>query len=466
MKIKTLLGFIIALLAISFIACDDDLHSVGSSIQTESDSIYVSVDTVVITAKTISLEDRIYARTAAGVLGEYIDPIFGKVKSDYLSEFYCPKDMAFKNKTFSIDSVQVNVVFSSFSGDSTNLMGISTYELNTPLVKNFYTNINPKDFYDPADLLGSGSFTVNDAYQIKYSDGSVGPRMITTQVDTLFGQRFLKEWKTNPGTFKDSESLRKTFFRGIYVTTNFGNGTLLNVSNTTLDIFYKYVGRNSGDTADSIRTSIFSLAVTPEVIQMNRIQNKIDPALLENTDLTRSYLKTPAGVATELTIPLGEIIRKMGANKIVNSATFNIKGFTEEETASKLQRPAMLLFVNSDSLPTFFPNKRLENNISSFLMPRNTGTNTYEFSLNSYNISQLINYYADHYKNMDKNSIPDLKYTIIPVNRLTERVVSGSSYVNVTSGIYNLMSPTSAILRTDEKNMKMGLIFSRYSDRE
>ena len=116
----------IVTLAVTITACNDDLNSIGNNILPDSDSIDVKWDTIFnITAETYSFQDKIYARTANGVFGDYSDDLLGRVKSDFLCEFFCPQNMAFHEDLFAIDSVQVNLLFLKYSGDSLAPMGIT-----------------------------------------------------------------------------------------------------------------------------------------------------------------------------------------------------------------------------------------------------------------------------------------------------------------------------------------------------
>lgn len=457
MIIKKLLFFVTAILSLLFIACDDKMNTLGGSIQPGGDSVEVGADTVQIKARTISLKDSIYARTISGSLGEYHDPIFGKIKSDYLCEFFSSEKTTIHNRAFAIDSVQFVFMASGFYGDTVSPMGISVYKLNKKLEKDFFTNIDPSKYCDLSHLMARGMFVVQDIP----SSGK-----IVANADTLLGHQFLERWKQDSTVFKSPEALKK-FFPGAYVTTTFGSGTLVNVKYTLFDIHYKYVGRNKGNTADSIMTDYFRISVTPEVIQMNHIENSIPSDILaENSQ--KSYLKTPAGVCTELTIPLKEIIKKAGDKNIINSAVLKIKGMTEEEELSGLPRPSMLLLVNKDSLSNFFVDKKQPDDLTSYIL-WNTNNfssltslkNTYMYirkipASSSYvadgNISNLINHYVNYYK--DRDDVKDLTYLIFPIEMSS-----------TNSNIYHLMSPSSAILRTDKENMLMPLVFSKFNNR-
>lgn len=455
MKIKTLLIQAIAILTIALAACDDDLNQIGNSIQPDGDKIFIGTDTVYVTAKTVSFKDSIYSRTVFGLLGEYIDPVFGKVKSDYMSEFYCPENIKFEDGTFSIDSIFLKTYFKSFIGDSVAPIGLSVYGIKNPLKAFFFTSVDPEKYIgkDPI-LYGQKIFSIQDLPDtIRNSDRY---KYINTKLDMELAYNFYNEWKTNPSTFKNQEDFNQ-FFKGLYVTTNFGSGSLIGTHSTEMVIHYRNFVKNAANTADSVVFSTFKLPITNEVIQMNQIKNDIPEELYDHNE-TKTYLKTPAGVYTEITIPLKSIVEKgdkeYGKDHTINAANFKMIGFTEEEEKSGLGRATSLLLINKDSLTNFFYNKKKPDNKTSFVITRSS-TNSYDFG----NISTIINHYADHYR--DKGEIPDLNYLIIPVSTSYTTV----SNQNVLTGVYNQMYPTSTIFRTDPENMKMAVIYSKYNNK-
>lgn len=455
MKIKTLLSLVILFFAVVFIACDDDLSTIGQSIQPGGDDISAKGDTITtITAATVSFKDSIYARSEYGLLGEYIDPIFGKVKSDYMTELFCPEDIEFKNpnnKKLTIDSVFLSLQFTAFTGDTVAPMGLSVYEVTKSLEPVFFTNADPLKYTDNmSKLLGQSIFSIQDLNDTVIS--SIHVKTIKTQLNLELGQRFYNQWVTNKGTFDNSDSLKK-FFKGIYVTTTFGSGSMINAAYTDLKIHYTYQGRNVANTADSTRTDSVLFSATPEVIQMNHVKNTLPDDMLGASDV-KTYLKTPAGVYTQLTIPLADIVKATGKDRVINAANFKIKGYTEEEEKSKLSRPSYVLFINKDSLPNYFYNKEYSTTSkTAFVVARNSTTNTYDLG----NLASVINFYTEKYK--DAETFPNLEYLIIPIAAST--TTSSSNVVTITD-VYNLMNPTSAILRTNKENLKMTIVSSKY----
>lgn len=467
MKIKTLLILAITLSTLTFVACDDDLTSLGSSIQPGGDDIFVGSDTLSLTAVTRSFNDSVYARTVYGLLGEYTDPIFGKIKSDYLCEFYCAENSAFADPYkmgITIDSVRLNTEFTYFAGDTVSPMGLSVYEVTKPLKAFFFTSVNPENYCDMQKLLGQSIFSIQDVPDTVISSTRI--RTISTNLNLELGQRFYNEWKNSDGaTFKNSDAL-KEFFKGVYVTTNFGSGSIINVDYTEFDIYYTYTyekGDASENTVDRDTLGVFRLPVTPEVIQMNHIKSSPPAGMITEGPTGKTYMNTPAGLYTEVTIPLDAIVNAAvagaGKDAVINAANFKMLGNTEEEAKSGLSRPSDILFINKDSLPNFFYNRKLHDAQTSFVTTRSTTNNSYDFG----NLASVINYYTKYYKEKGVSPLPDLKYLVIPVTATYTQTTNSSGYtVNVITDLYNQMFPTSAILRTEPKDMKMSIIYSKY----
>ncbi len=456
MKFNYYLYIAISALCLMNISCDDDLNSVGLDTKPGGDDIFLSVDTVNMEASTIAV-DKIYARTFVGILGEYVSDDFGKIKSDYLCEFYCPEDQAFHKNAISVDSAKVRILLSGYAGDTLSPIGLSIYEVNKKNLEktDIYTNHDIADFCDKTVFLGQGLFTIDEAKKAT-------PAMsMSTLVNKSFGEKFLAQWRTNPETFTGTKEMRE-FFKGLYITTTVGSGTILYAPNAYFDIYYKYTGRNYNDTRDSIRTSTFRLAVTREVIQLNNVENKVPDKLLE-PNKTELFLSSPAGLNVELKIPFQSIYNKAkNTNTVLNSASFKVYGYTEKEE-DVVNRPDFLLMIPSDSITNFFEEGSLPNGVSTFLLYRNIVSNTYVIygQTTTANVSELLNHYITYYKENPSKTVPEyLKYQIIPVDVKAEYDSNGMLQV---AGVYNLMYPSNAILRKSEKYMKLPLVFTEYN---
>lgn len=448
MKVKSIFAIVSCFLALAFASCDDDLNSIGGAIQPPGDGISTSTDTLAVTARTISMQDSVYARTINGVLGQYEDDLFGTIKSDYLCQFYFPTGGKFQDNLLQIDSVQFVVDFINYTGDTLTPMGLSVYEATKEIPNNFYTNVDPTKYIgDKPTLLASEAYTISGT---KIVVASTKQREIIADLGIDFGKRIYNGWKDKK--FTDNATFNQ-FFKGTYVTTNFGSGSLIRVLYTSIDIFYKYndVLGNHNNTADTTRNSLFSLSVTPEVMQLNHIKNK-NPEKLFEEGTGATYLKTPAGVYTEVVFPINKIKANMASKefKTINTALFTLKGYTEKESTGKyeLGRPTTVLLINKDSVESFFSERKLYDGKTTIIGTRGSN-NIYSFG----NISTLINTYKD--MNLDKDPV----FTVIPVEVATKTDANGSSYL---TGVFNYLQPATSIIRNDEKNMRLELVYSKF----
>ena len=454
MKFKSLYkSLTIAFVALLSISCNENLDQLGFTLQPKQDRLEVGVDTMVLQAKTIAI-DSIYAKTQYPVLGEYSDPVFGSLKSEYIGEFYFPEGVKFHDGA-AIDSVRVQLAYTSMMGDTLSPMNLSVYKVTKSLkgISN-YSHIDPTEYADMTEPFGRQTFTgKNSTYrtEVTSSGSSIKVYEINVKLPNSLGQSFLDEYKKpGNGQLVNPDKFRQ-FFPGLYFTTDFGKSTIINVSLTSLLVHYKYEDKGGSSTGkDTIRTATMRLHITPEVTQINHIQNKNEKLLQDNPDYT--YLKSPAGVMTEITFPLSEMNDKL-KSQALNLANFTLYAIPDENAMIKLTPPNYLLLVNKDSLSGFFENKKLKDDITCFLSGEfNSSTYSYSFG----NISMMIN----HYNELNKDK---LTYYLIPVDAtfVTQQDMYGNINKTLTT-IGHQMWPTAAMLDKREGNLKLDMIFSNF----
>lgn len=445
MKLSTLLSLVLTFsITLALTSCDDDLNNIGGSLQPPGDNIIAGTDTLGVTARTVSMQDSVYAQTVNGILGKYEDDIFGTIKSDYLCQLLFPEDAKFNDKIASIDAVELVIGFYSYMGDSVSPMGLSAYKVTQPLPEYFYTNADPKKYTDMKTLITSRTFSVTGS---KLVDKSTQYRQITSSIDSTFAKDLNAAIRS--GKVKDKNTFNE-YFPGLYITTTFGTGTLIQPVQTAIKISYSYYTEKT-DTIP-IRTSTFSLSATTEINQLTHIENKNPEPLFDETS-GMTYIKTPAGVYPEIVFPIKKIKENMAANKYasINTALFSVTGYTEKEPTGTFNfgRPSTLLLINKDSVDYFFQNRKLPNNITTFTATRNTASNTYKFN----NLSRLITIYKD------KNLAKDPTFVLVPVDLRYEYI---SIYQQELVNVYNKMLPTAAIFRNNIDDMKLSLIYTKF----
>ena len=228
MKLKSLYKVLfLTFVAFLAISCNDTLDQVGFTIQPGKDRLSVGIDTLQLHARTVQV-DSVFSKTNYPVLGEYIDPVFGSIKSEYIGEFYLPSGTGFKQGAI-IDSVKAVVSYRTIMGDSIAPMELSVFEVNKSLsgVDDF-TNVNPREFADMSAPLGVESFTGrNSTYRTITQTGNnmstISYRLYEIHVDlpNNLGEKFLTEYrKPGHGEMSETDSFRR-FFPGLYFTTTF-----------------------------------------------------------------------------------------------------------------------------------------------------------------------------------------------------------------------------------------------------
>lgn len=436
--------------------CNDELSEVGSSIQPDGDKSFVYVDSFQLSAKTV-LMDSVYARTTSGLLGEIYDPLYGNIKSDYLCQFYCPENYQFQNTPLNgvIDSMDLRIFYSSWVGDSLTPMQVTVYPITTVPERNFYTNVDPEKYCDMQTVLGQKMYT---AYDVTISDpvrngltSTTYTPVVRVKLPTEIGQDFYNETVNNPGSFENQDAFNQ-YFPGLYITNTFGSGNLLTVYQTSFFIYYRYTVEGSAG-QDSIVNGREQFNVTREVIQLNHVANaNLEPLLLPDEKYT--YMRTPAGVYTELTLPITEIKETVGS-RFLNNLPLTLHAMPQENWDYAFEPPSYLLLLPTDSVKGFFEQNKVENNETAFLSGiYDSSTRTYTFG----NISNLIKYQLENAPD------EDLQVSVIPVSRETQSdSYSGTEY---TVTLSNYMLPSGVKIVKDNDYMKVGLTTSEYnSDR-
>lgn len=462
-----LLGVAVTVLS----SCNDNLYQLGYSIQPEEDNINVTTGTLSPQATTVKV-DSIYMKTSYPALGEYTDPVYGTIKSDYIGQFYYSETSKFKSGAV-IDSVRLSISYSSYIGDSLAPMQVSAYKANKALPSKTYNNIAPEEYCDMSAPMGAQSFTGKNAVykDIPYSYYSSSSYSYVTDTMRLYyihinlpkslGDDFLQKFNDpSSNAFKNADAFNQ-YFKGMYITTTFGNSTVINISQTSINVSYHYndpTGSYLG--TDTTLTSQFVLNMTPEVIQVNRVASNLSNLLQD--DAEKTYVASPAGVNTKITFPLSQIQEKLKTSSL-NQAYFSVKALPEnnyDNSLVKISPPTYMLLIHQDSLKSFFEKGKLMDSRTSFYATFSSTSYTYDFG----NIATMINYYKEIDKYKTGKEPFDLPFLLVPVD-ITMSSSSSSYYYNTSStptAVQNLMMPSAVTLSKKPDDMKLNLIFSSF----
>ncbi|MGL5893217.1 MAG: DUF4270 domain-containing protein [Bacteroidales bacterium] len=462
---------LLALLALGFSSCDDTLTDVGGSLQPEKDKVEVFTDTFYVDATTVKV-DSIYLRTTYGTLGRYSDQSYGSLSADFAAQFYCPKGLlAYEPLEDRVDSVVMRLYIGASIGDTLAPMEVSVYEIDRELQPNYYTNAKPSDFTTRSTLLGHTGYSI---YNPSIPDSIREDDSFSPSIDIKFSQefvdRFYNEYKNNRSTFDNIESF-KEFFKGTYVEHTFGIGALATISKTEIHFHYKYESEYEDEegvmTKDTL-SAISALAVTNEVLQVNNIESSGTEELLDPANnIKNSYIKSPAGLFSEVTIPVGEMLSKTQDAQI-NSLKLSFGVSAPSSVSAVLTPPTYVMLIPKENLVEFFEKGMLPNDTTAtFVGSYSSSTFTYSFN----NLSKMIEYFRKQYVDVEDLSGITQSMLIVPIYAsYTEQYdYYTGGYVSVLDDMSHYFLPSAVSLRKEEienvgYRLRMSAIWSRYKN--
>ena len=456
---------------LTFVQCDDNTGSVGGSIVPEKDIITAETKIFKATSKTIMANDSILANTNEVYLGRYSDEESGTVfTSGFITQFGCNENYGFPEEGVAGDSAtytKLRLYFEEYYGDSLNAMQCEVYELDNTLEEGtpYYTNLAPEEFYNPDDEpLAKKTYNVID-YTLHDTvlNGENYSRHIEIVLPNRIGNNFISKFyeKDSEGNhigkqhFANSEAFIKEVFKGVYVKCTQGDGTVLRVYRSRLDIGFKREFRNSAGELDSIQALSAPFYSGKEVLQVNNFDND-DLTPLANTK-EYTYLKTPAGLYTEVTLPITEIVENCDT---INSAKITFTRYNENAGDTRMPHNTLLLVRKCDMYKFFLKNK-LADSKTSFITSFSSSTNEYTFS----NIASLVKAcYREYQQGIESNpdweaENPDWnKIVLIPVSTTED---SNKSIIKIAHDI----SISSVRLRGGtEYEIPIEVITSKFND--
>lgn len=388
-KIFNMLLATFAILAVAT-ACDE--NEIGSSV-IDSES-YLIVDSSFTLQGSSVASERIQSRTLTQLLGAIRSNEFGELRSDFVTEFMPASVFDTTGVSLSdIDSINIafKVPMGSYTGDSLAPMRVSVYRLNKNLPYPIYSDFNPSEYYRKEDLLGSKSYAMStlnqdSALYYKYDANGIVQvvQMIVVGLPKSLGTDLFRKYKTEPEIFKDPASFSK-YFPGIYATTSYGDGRVIKITETTMNLFYKKHGKTEED-KDTVYDRVGSyFGVSPEIVTNNNISLKpsesINKLIQENGT---AVIMAPAGYEASIIFPARGILDKFrtlsqSGQTVLNKVTMEIPASTIPN-GQGIAAPKYLLLIKASEKDSFFKENKLPDNETSFYAQYNAAAKSYTFT--------------------------------------------------------------------------------------
>ena len=480
MKILRLLT-VLVIAALTFAACDDTTEGIGGSITNDIDNINISSAVFPVATKSM-VSGAVLSRNNSGLIGNMKDPETGNyVKGDYMTQLsvlptFSVDTLAIKqanNDSIEAVSCYLLVSYNASYGDTIAPMKVTAYEMTKPMTED-------KEYYSDYDAFNNG--WVSESNQHWSSNYNLSNTSDVKNFKIYLNKEYKKDGKTyknygsyilqtyakHPEYFKTNYKFLHNVCPGFYIKNVGGTGNMAKIWNTELRFSWKKTIKAKDGVTDTTVTEYNWFDGTEEVLQLNKIEN--DTQNLENLASQKdcTYLKSPAGIFTEVTLPIEDIMK--GHEKdTLNTATISFPRLNnvDEDNPYNFATPSTILMVQKDSLQSFFEKSKLADSRTSYTTSYSS-TGTYK---NAYTFQNIANLVSAMYKNKGKSKNWD-KVVLVPVSIIT--VTQG--YTTVITKINHDMALASTrlkrgVITTDSSGketspIQIKVIYSKFKEKE
>lgn len=474
----------VVLAAMAIYSCDDSVSSIGTSLTDEGDKLDLNATDYDVETRTV-VADSVFTLSSKCYLGQVRDPeTLADVKSEFTTQFHVLEVMSFSeddnivslwNGQVAADSCEVLLYLSKpfDSKDSLQALKMQVSEMAIPVEEGhrYYSNFNPRalGLLRSGGLSKSKMFTytnLNDKDSLRATKSYVQNIRIKldmpyTDKDGMtynnYGSYILYQLYHHPEKYRNSYAFTHEVCPGLFFEIRDGLGFHSQVSNMGLRVYYRFTQADE----DTVMTAAFTLGGTQEVLQTTLVTNDKESIRRLASETQHTYLKSPAGLFTEVTLPV-EAIKKNHDTDSLLAAKISFQRINNESGDRRLFGiPNNILMVQADSLKSFFEKTKSADGRTSFLASYNsTGTqNVYTFA----NISNLITaLWRNYQKGMNENvnwaaEHPNWnKVLLVPVT-------------SSASGIEHDMSLTSTRLVGGRDNpndpVKISVVYAKFTEK-
>ena len=503
----------IALCAMAFISCDEDTANIGTSLTNENDRLTVTTQSFNVLTQSVAV-DSVFTRERRGYFGQVKDPETNTyVKSEFTTQFNMMEDMLRtfpkleeitsrdENDNIIADSCYIRIILdvNSSYGDTLTAMKLRISELDRPINNELmhYTNFDPKEmgYIRQGGMRYDKMFTMRDLTESDSirnlietnlhrntsttSDNSYYDELILkfdkpyTDKDGVtynnLGTYILRKYYEHPEYYKNSYNFINHVFPGLHFETIDGTGLMARIMEMDMFVFYNVLDT---DIDDDEFGDFIMMSSTEEVVQTTTVTNDKDAINRLVTDNSCTYLKTPAGIFTEVTFPVDEISTSHPTDSLLSAKVlFQRQNNQSQAPTLSFSVPDKLMLIEKDSLDSFFKSRGLFNNIYAYQVTLDKNAYTFNY------ISNLItrmhkakengmksdpNWVAKH-PNWNKALLVPVEITSIKYTSSTYYGTSTSETPISTENKLGLTS-TRLVRGTADKPIQIQVIYGKFKD--
>ena len=423
---NNLITILLVAVSLLIVGCkENNSISAGASI-IQDDDIQVLSDTFAVASQLDSCL-AISLTPDSFLLGE-CETHFGTIKADILTQLACPEGFKYPNETATVDSVCLYLYYKNWYGDGNSPLGISIYEMDINTLKDNQRYESDIQISDYCSLTENAHIAVDSKIIVPAvpadssysSENNAYVPTIRIKLSDEFAQRFFK--------IKDFSS-QKAFneaFKGLYIHTDFGGGSVLYVNDITMTVFYHFT-MSRAQMGDTIIHDTRSFYANEEVRQVNRYVYPERQTILDTYAKVKdtNYIISPANIYTELSINMDTVYNRID-RQLKDTAAYRVYINKADLTidvlysTSSSDRPrdhwdtpaSYMMLIQKDRMKTFFSENKAPSDSVAIIAPLSSTTD----SLNNisyhytYDLSKI---FTQQIRSQEK--VEQLTYVLIPV---------------------------------------------------
>ena len=436
--------------------------NIGNSLTIDTDMLNMTETAFQVQTRTI-VADSVLSRCPTCYFGKIKDPETGTyVTTDFMTQFHVLEGFSLTKEDSIVSRIDGQVVADScemtlymqtlaLPQDTLTAMKMRLRELNTPASEDvtYYSNFDPSalglirnDGLKQSKMFTYSDLTVKDSLR-NTSSYYNNIRILLNQPYTdkdgntynNYGTYILRKYYQHPEYFSNSYDFIQHVCPGFFFEITDGQGFHADIPEISLRVNYTMTSN------DSVFKNVVTLAGTKEVLQTLRITNDKERLQELAADQTCTYIKSPAGLFTEVTLPVDEITSGHETDSLL-AAKISFQRINKSQLSNEsLSAPSTLLMVTKDSLYYFFENRKLTSSKLAYSTSLSTSDNTYSFN----NIASLVTHMAS-VKRQGLSSDPDWvakhpdwnKVVLVPVQIVQVSTTSSSYYSTSSATVTNI----------------------------
>jgi hypothetical protein len=277
---------ILLFLGFLMISCDSDKDQgefvVGANYLALKNKV-IAIDTVTVNVSTIKLDSLVTSNGSRILVGNYDDPLFGKVKADgyfqlSTSSFSIKQNSDLESSGYVFDSIAMILKYDDYYyADTTKVQTLSIHRV----LAKFKTNAEDKSFYNSSGL----NYSNESLGTISYKPQPINQDSIRIKLNNEFGLELFNKFKNNEITSYEEFT---DYLKGFAVTSGSSASNSI-IGFNLLSVLRLYYSKGKGDTDNSYT---MDFAISDATKQFNAISSDRSGTLIQDLPLSKMNLSS------------------------------------------------------------------------------------------------------------------------------------------------------------------------------